>query len=201
MVGCATFVYMNGGLEVHIVHNPMVLARLGSVWWIRMFKQLFIFCKWLVVLVLFVIFLHFFGIRSLERYLKKKVLVTKTNELVAFIPAPAITICPFNPETGFVFANDFSKEEKHEMRENVVGHQVRLWIASKSWLTIWVLWSWERQEGWNGMLGTNLALNSNQKIGELSLLMLRVSVLSTSVLTTLATMICLRRSLFIWNLT
>ena len=87
-----------------------------------MFKQLFIFCKLLVVFVLFVIFLHFFGIRSLERYLKKKVLVTKTNELVAFIPAPAITICPFNPGTGHVFANDFSKEEKHEMRENVVGY-------------------------------------------------------------------------------
>ena len=87
-----------------------------------MFKQLFIFCKLLVVFVLFVIFLHFFGIRSLERYLKKKVLVTKTNELVAFIPAPAITICPFNPGTGHVFENDFSKEEKHEMRENVVGY-------------------------------------------------------------------------------
>ena len=87
-----------------------------------MFKQIFVFSKWLVVLVLFVIFLHFFGIKSLERYLEKKVLVTKTNKLMGFIPAPAITICPFNPETRLVFPNNFSKEEEHKMRENTFGY-------------------------------------------------------------------------------
>ena len=86
-----------------------------------MFKQIFVFSKWLVVLVLFVIFLHFFGIKSLERYLEKKVLVTKMNKLMGFIPAPAITICPLNPETRLVFPNNFSKEEEHEVRENTFG--------------------------------------------------------------------------------
>ena len=65
-----------------------------------MARQIFLFSKLFVVVVLFAVFINYFGLNSLKRYQEKKVYVTSTQKLEEFIPAPAITICPMNSFPG-----------------------------------------------------------------------------------------------------
>ena len=77
-----------------------------------MARQIFLFSKLCVVVVLFVVFIKYFGLNSLERYQEKKVYVTSTQKLEEFIPAPTLTICPINSFP------DVPEEERHVMMEN-----------------------------------------------------------------------------------
>ena len=70
-----------------------------------MARQIFLFCKLFVVLVLISVFINYFGLNSLERYQEKKVYLTSTQKLQEFIPAPALTICPFDTNTLSSFPN------------------------------------------------------------------------------------------------
>ena len=62
-----------------------------------MARQIFLFSKLFVIVALLAVFINYFGLNSLERYQEKKVYVTSTQKLEDFIPAPAVTICPFDP--------------------------------------------------------------------------------------------------------
>ena len=61
-----------------------------------MARQIFLFSKIFVVVVLLAVFIKYFGWNSLARYQEKKVYVTSTQKLEEFIPAPALTVCPMN---------------------------------------------------------------------------------------------------------
>ena len=65
-----------------------------------MARQIFLFSKLFVVVVLLAVFLNYFGLNSLKRYQEKKVYVTSSQKLEEFIPAPALTICPANSFPG-----------------------------------------------------------------------------------------------------
>ena len=77
-----------------------------------MARQIFLFSKLFVVILLFALFLNYFGLNSLKRYQEKKVFVTSTQKLEEFIPAPALTICPTNSFPGV------PEEERHNMMGN-----------------------------------------------------------------------------------
>ena len=54
--------------------------------------------KIVVQAILFLIFLRYFGIKSVERYHAQKMVITSSEEYSGYIPAPAVTICPRFPK-------------------------------------------------------------------------------------------------------
>ena len=66
-----------------------------------------------VQVVLLAVFLQFFGLKSLQRFEDKKVLVTSSEETLVELPAPAVTICP-----GF---SSWLHPEKITDLTNIVG--------------------------------------------------------------------------------
>ena len=63
-----------------------------------------VWAKFTIHCILFLIFLIYFGIPSVERYQDKKVVVTSVNVKTENIPSPGITICTMN-EQGNGFKN------------------------------------------------------------------------------------------------
>ena len=76
-----------------------------------MSRQIFVFSKLFVVVVLLAIFIKYFGLNSLEKYQEKKVLVTTSQKLEEFIQAPALTICPWNPDSMSSFPPNLTEEK------------------------------------------------------------------------------------------
>ena len=58
-----------------------------------------------VEIVLFSVFINFFGLESLERYQEKAVVTTTSAKQPAFMAAPAVTICPTDLKTHLGFHN------------------------------------------------------------------------------------------------
>ena len=67
----------------------MVLTRKVYFWFIG---------KIALQTILFLIFLKYFGIKSLQRYHAQKVVISSWKEFSGYIPAPAVTICPRVPK-------------------------------------------------------------------------------------------------------
>ena len=64
-----------------------------------------IMAKVCVEIVLFSVFINFFGLESLKRFQGKAVVTTISAKQTEFMPAPAVTLCPMDPKTKLGFHN------------------------------------------------------------------------------------------------
>ena len=80
-------------------------------------NRLFVNVQWigglLLYILLFLIFLQYFGLPSWQRYQEGQVVVTSHKREDGYVPAPAVTFCPQNPSilagfknTNFTHDND-----------------------------------------------------------------------------------------------
>ena len=76
----------------------MVEHRVSVTLWEKMSEKFFLYLKIIFQIVLFVIFLAFFGFPSYEKYLRKETVTISTEELTNGFEPPALTISAVNKQ-------------------------------------------------------------------------------------------------------
>ena len=76
--------------------------------------------KLVVQSVLLILLVNFFGLDSWRRFHAKKAVMTSSEQDEGRVPAPAVTVCAFDPETNSAFINDHPGVD--EFSQEIIGH-------------------------------------------------------------------------------
>ena len=68
--------------------------------------------KILLQVVLFVLFLKYFGLVSWQRYREQRVVLTSSDESIESLPPPAITLCPIDHQDQIGFIDAIGEEDE-----------------------------------------------------------------------------------------